>query len=59
MPDNLVVDTTGAGDAFIGALAHNLAKHPMKKLAQHIDAACIIASKTVQLPGTQASFPLA
>ncbi|XP_034476942.1 ribokinase [Drosophila innubila] len=57
VPDNLVVDTTGAGDAFIGALAHNLAKYPKNKLTQHIEAACKIASKSVQLPGTQASFP--
>ncbi|XP_030378763.1 ribokinase-like [Scaptodrosophila lebanonensis] len=54
-----VVDTTGAGDAFIGALAHNLARFPEHALTAHIAAACAVASKSVQLPGTQASFPYA
>ncbi|KAL7742513.1 hypothetical protein ACLKA6_013318 [Drosophila palustris] len=57
VPEKLVVDTTGAGDAFIGALAHNLAKYPKRQLTEHIAAACEVASKSVQLPGTQASFP--
>ncbi|XP_030568617.1 ribokinase [Drosophila novamexicana] len=57
VPSDLVVDTTGAGDAFIGALAHNLARYPAKKLSAHILAACTVASKSVQLPGTQSSFP--
>ncbi|XP_020802945.1 ribokinase [Drosophila serrata] len=52
-----VVDTTGAGDAFIGALAHNIAQHPQGELAEHVAAACVVASQSVQLPGTQASFP--
>ncbi|XP_017024309.1 ribokinase [Drosophila kikkawai] len=52
-----VVDTTGAGDAFIGALAHNIARHPKGKLADLVAAACEVASQSVQLPGTQASFP--
>ncbi|KAH8236038.1 hypothetical protein KR038_005845 [Drosophila bunnanda] len=52
-----VVDTTGAGDAFIGALAHNIARHPQGEMAEHVAAACIVASQSVQLPGTQASFP--
>ncbi|XP_037725030.1 ribokinase [Drosophila subpulchrella] len=57
VPAEKVVDTTGAGDAFIGALAHNMARHPQKKLEEHIAAACAVASQSVQLPGTQASFP--
>lgn len=57
VPPELVVDTTGAGDAFIGALAHNLAKYPKKKLTEHIAKACEVASKSVQMPGTQSSFP--
>ncbi|KAH8400099.1 hypothetical protein KR215_007080 [Drosophila sulfurigaster] len=59
VPPELVVDTTGAGDAFIGALAHHLARYPERKLVEHIAAACAVASKSVQLPGTQASFPRA
>lgn len=54
-----VVDTTGAGDAFIGALAHNIARNPKGQLAEHVAAACAVASQSVQLPGTQASFPRA
>eukprot|EP00099_Drosophila_melanogaster_P016225 NP_569850.1 uncharacterized protein Dmel_CG13369 [Drosophila melanogaster] len=57
VPPEKVVDTTGAGDAFIGALAHNLARHPTRKLEEHIAAACAVASQSVQLPGTQSSFP--
>ncbi|EDV99996.1 ribokinase [Drosophila grimshawi] len=57
VPPEKVVDTTGAGDAFIGALAHNLARYPKEALTVHIAAACQVASKSVQLPGTQASFP--
>ncbi|XP_002027779.2 ribokinase [Drosophila persimilis] len=56
---NKVVDTTGAGDAFIGALAHNLARFPDRTLDAHIAAACEVASQSVQLPGTQSSFPRA
>ncbi|KAH8420378.1 hypothetical protein KR009_009893 [Drosophila setifemur] len=59
VPAEKVVDTTGAGDAFIGALAHNLARYPNKKLSAQISAACVVASQSVQLPGTQSSFPRA
>ncbi|KAH8396244.1 hypothetical protein KR222_006087 [Zaprionus bogoriensis] len=59
VPPELVVDTTGAGDAFIGALAHNLARHPERQLAAHIAAACEVASRSVQQYGTQSSFPRA
>ncbi|XP_068158816.1 ribokinase [Drosophila tropicalis] len=57
VPADKVVDTTGAGDAFIGALAHNLARYSKRSLGEHIAAACAVASQSVQLPGTQASFP--
>ncbi|XP_016982716.1 ribokinase [Drosophila rhopaloa] len=57
VPSEKVVDTTGAGDAFIGALAHNIARNPKGKLEDSIAAACAVASQSVQLPGTQASFP--
>ncbi|KAH8273446.1 hypothetical protein KR018_001585 [Drosophila ironensis] len=59
VPAEKVVDTTGAGDAFIGALAHNLARNPKRKMSAHIAAACAVASQSVQLPGTQSSFPRA
>lgn len=57
-PVDSVVDTTGAGDAFIGALAHLLAKvDSPESLGQLVGAACEIASMSVRLPGTQSSFP--
>ncbi|EDV32604.1 uncharacterized protein Dana_GF22103 [Drosophila ananassae] len=59
VPPEKVVDTTGAGDAFIGALAHNLARHTDKKLTEQVAAACAVASQSVQMPGTQSSFPRA
>lgn len=52
-----VVDTTGAGDAFLGALAFHLAKLPQQELSQHIGFANYVAAFSVQFPGTQASFP--
>lgn len=56
---NNVIDTTGAGDAFLGALAFHLAKFPQKPLHQHIGYANLQASYSVQYPGTQTSFPSA
>uniref|UniRef100_A0A1L8E1X0 Ribokinase n=1 Tax=Nyssomyia neivai TaxID=330878 RepID=A0A1L8E1X0_9DIPT len=54
-----VADTTGAGDAFVGALAHLLAKLEKEcvPLGQLVGAACEYASMSVKLPGTQSSFP--
>lgn len=52
-----VVDTTGAGDAFLGALAYHLATYPQQELHQHIGFANFVAAYSVQYPGTQASFP--
>jgi ribokinase len=49
------VDTTGAGDAFIGSLAFFLAVG--KPLADAMRRANKIASISVQHPGTQTSFP--
>lgn len=60
VPPEQVVDTTGAGDAFIGALAHSLARYGTeRKLTEHIATACAVASKSVQKLGTQSSFPYA
>ena len=53
-----VVDTTGAGDAFVGAFAYFFFCHPSKPdLSECILRACAVASISVQKPGTQVSFP--
>uniref|UniRef100_A0A1A7XIN9 Ribokinase n=2 Tax=Iconisemion striatum TaxID=60296 RepID=A0A1A7XIN9_9TELE len=51
------VDTTGAGDSFIGALAFYLAVHPMMTLEEMARRANQVASVSVQTSGTQTSFP--
>jgi len=51
-----VIDTTGAGDAFIGSFAFFQAKYPNIPTTQHIGAACEIASLSVKKLGTQSSF---
>ncbi|KAK7488622.1 hypothetical protein BaRGS_00020075 [Batillaria attramentaria] len=53
------VDTTGAGDAFIGALAYYKACMPSLSLTDCIKRASAIAAISCQFPGTQASFPTA
>lgn len=52
-----VLDTTGAGDCFLGALAHLLAQGGNVK--ESIGSACLIAGLSVQRLGTQSSFPMA
>lgn len=52
----VVVDTTGAGDAFISALAFFIAKFPNASLVQKIGASIEVASHSVQFKGTQTSF---
>ncbi|TRY70817.1 hypothetical protein TCAL_16369 [Tigriopus californicus] len=54
---NEVVDTTGAGDAFVGALAFFLQRFPQLDLGDVIHRACSIASLSVCKSGTQASYP--
>ncbi|KAG8234543.1 hypothetical protein J437_LFUL014002 [Ladona fulva] len=51
------LDTTGAGDAFIGALAFYIANHPMLSLEEAIRRSCEIATISVMKTGTQTSFP--
>ncbi|XP_063385166.1 ribokinase-like [Cydia fagiglandana] len=51
------VDTTGAGDAFVGALANFLVKHKDLPLHQIIGAACEVATISVTKEGTQTSYP--
>ncbi len=49
------VDTTGAGDAFVGSLGFLLASGD--PLERAVERAVAIASLTVMRPGTQSSFP--
>ncbi|CAL7943195.1 unnamed protein product [Xylocopa violacea] len=51
------VDTTGAGDAFLGALAYFKAYHPGLSMNECIRRACVVATKSVLKFGTHASFP--
>jgi ribokinase len=49
------VDTSGAGDAFCGALVAHLADgHPLTEAARRAN---VVAAKSVTRSGTQASFP--
>ena len=50
-------DTTGAGDAFVGAFAYGLARGLGEIEAVRLGVRC--ASDSVQRPGTQRSFPRA
>eukprot|EP00042_Codosiga_hollandica_P033432 m.223269 g.223269 ORF g.223269 m.223269 type:complete len:344 (-) comp54186_c0_seq1:40-1071(-) len=52
-----VLDTSGAGDAFVGALAFYLARAPQLALQEMIVRSGHIASISVQQPGTQSSYP--
>ncbi|CAL4065951.1 unnamed protein product [Meganyctiphanes norvegica] len=51
------VDTTGAGDAFVGALAYYFAYYPALPVTEMISRACRVASISVQAQGTQSSYP--
>ncbi|XP_075976558.1 ribokinase-like isoform X2 [Anticarsia gemmatalis] len=51
------VDTTGAGDAFVGALATYLVTYKGQPLHQIIGAACHVATLSVTKEGTQKSYP--
>uniref|UniRef100_A0A7S3AM72 Ribokinase n=1 Tax=Haptolina ericina TaxID=156174 RepID=A0A7S3AM72_9EUKA len=50
-----VVDTTGAGDAFLGAMAHLVASG--RSLVEALSGAVHVASISVQRRGAQASYP--
>ncbi len=54
-PSKTALDTTGAGDAFIGAFSAMLAWGA--SLASAVELACAVASESVERPGTQTSFP--
>ncbi|GAB1609571.1 ribokinase-like [Argonauta hians] len=51
------VDTTGAGDSFLGSLAYYLSCHHKLDLSEIIRRSSKIASICVQKQGTQSSFP--
>ena len=52
-----VVDTSGAGDAFCGALAVRIASAGMSDLIEAVKWANRVAAFSVTRAGTQASFP--
>src|SRR5690606_24781982 len=52
-----VVDTTGAGDAFNGALATSLARGGEGGFAAHVRFACHYAARSTELPGAAAAMP--
>ncbi|XP_059485750.1 ribokinase-like [Neocloeon triangulifer] len=56
-PQVQAVDTTGAGDAFIGALAYYLAQNSKLTMAEILKRSCAIAAISVKQKGTQQSFP--
>jgi ribokinase len=56
MPAN-VVDTAGAGDAFVGSFTNYLNRYGEEQIEKVIRLACNYASLTVQTKGTQSSYP--
>lgn len=52
-----VVDTTGAGDSFVGTMCYYLAYHPELELKEVVKRSCAVATISVQKEGTQTSFP--
>jgi len=51
------VDTTGAGDALIGALAFYMSCYPQLSFAEIVSRAVNIATVTVTVHGVQSSYP--
>ncbi|XP_049987992.1 ribokinase isoform X2 [Alexandromys fortis] len=51
------VDTTGAGDSFVGALAFYLAYYPNLPMEEMLKRSNFIATVSVQATGTQSSYP--
>lgn len=54
-----VVDTTGAGDAFNGALAAGLALHPQRPFAAVVRQATRFAALSTERPGASSAMPSA
>lgn len=56
-PSNFdVVDTTGAGDCFVGSLAYFVACHEDITLAEQIRRSVWVASQSIRKKGTQSSY---
>ncbi|PNF17811.1 Ribokinase [Cryptotermes secundus] len=51
------VDSTGAGDMFVGGLAFYLAYYPQLPMREIVKRSCEVATVSVQNYGTQTSFP--
>jgi ribokinase len=51
------VDTTGAGDAFNGALAASLAQHPQRAFAEHLHFATRYAALSTERDGAALAMP--
>jgi ribokinase len=51
------IDTTGAGDAFNGALAASLARDPALPFADHVGFATRYAALSTERPGAAAAMP--
>lgn len=56
-PTVTAVDSTGAGDAFVGALAYLLANNKSLPLKHIVEGACYVASQSCTKLGTQDSYP--
>ena len=52
-----VVDTTGAGDSFVGSMSYYSAYYPEMSLENVVKLSCSVATISVQKEGTQTSFP--
>ena len=52
-----VVDTTGAGDAFNGALCASMAIRPYARVAQHLGFATQYAARSTETKGAAAAMP--
>lgn len=52
-----VVDSTGAGDSFVGTLALLMSKENNLSLKEQVKRACRVASQSVEKKGTQTSYP--
>uniref|UniRef100_A0A915PZV6 Ribokinase n=1 Tax=Setaria digitata TaxID=48799 RepID=A0A915PZV6_9BILA len=57
VPSVKVVETTGAGDSFCGALVYFLVKRPELELKEQIRRAAHISTYSVQRKGTRDSYP--
>lgn len=54
-----VVDTTAAGDTFVGAYAVNVVRDEMKDMGSIVKHACKAAARTVEKKGAQSAIPWA